>query len=68
MSKRVSQFQLLRGEVFGLFRYSLLPKTQALALLVVGPADFGPVQVRACPFHLSLCDLGLCRGQWEESW
>lgn len=47
-------------------RYSFLPKTQALALLVVGPTDFGLVQVRTCPFHLSLCDLGLCRGQWKE--
>lgn len=47
-------------------RYGLPSKTEALALLVVGFSDFGPVQVRACPFHLSLCDLGLYRGQWEE--
>lgn len=49
-----------------LLGYGLMSQSQVLALFVVGPADFNPVQVRACPFHLPLCDLGLCSGQCEE--
>lgn len=46
--------------------YGLLSQSQVLALFVVDTADFNSVQARACPFHLPLCDLGLCSGQCEK--